>query len=271
MKNPHDILDEVFPLEKYDGYIYIRKSNIFFNIKNPIVRVFLGICWNFKWLLKICFRRLTRGKEDYLFREYDITSLLLMFIPFKCNIIFNVNHNLSTRYGVIITKIIDFRYEVLMLDGGKSLRFKYPNYTFERSTLTYLGQGGDERRIVIFLGSRPEQKDFLDDDVLKLISILNNKYNVITCGRNYGNKSFYKDEDLIKLLNNSIGIVLFGRKYLDRHSGSVWTASQYCSSLLIPNNDVFIEQSVCNKNKLIYNSFSEIEEIIKNLADRDIL
>jgi hypothetical protein len=266
MSNPHDILDEVIPFSEFPDYEYIKKPSKYFSKQCRFIRVVRDIWWNLFVFYFILKRKIKLDNNKFILREYDFFSLILLAIPGKTRIIFNVNHNLSTRYGVLCSKILSYRYCIMMLDGSDEMMVKHPHFVFKSSDSFFTGNSIISRKIVIFLGSRSEQRDYEPQNVTDLVNNLVARDIDVTClGSNYGNNTYLSEPEFNKTLDGSIGIILFGKNYQDRHSGSVWTVARKCSGVIVPSKGVFRSQVRCNPNTWCYGSLEELERIVDNI------
>lgn len=256
MNNPHDIIKTVLPCEILEKYEIIGRPSKYFLKQSFLIRALKSSFFSLKllWLVTIS----PRGKK-FFFLEYDKLSLILLLIPVRREVWLNINHNLSTKSGCIISKILSIRYKLILLDGTEEDVKKFPYITTLNTIDFKFQQQNLSKQVVLFAGSRREQKDYNKTEIDFFVKRLQRaNWDVTVCGKNY-NGVFLDPCDLAKLTPVSHVIILFGDNYVNRNSGTVWNTGRVAGTIWIKSkNKVFINQ-LCRSR--IVRTYSNLEDI----------
>lgn len=260
--NNHTILEKRFPYDEFFDYVEVVRPGYLIGSSKPYYRRLL---MSIGFALMSCVRILKKGRgQKILFREFDVTALIYMFIPFSISIVFNVNHNMSGFFSRVVCRVLSLRYTLVMLDGGDEFRKKY-SYVQCLDSISIQNKRKCDKPsgVVLICGSRIEQREFDQAEYDELKSFVLDKKIPFSClGNNYEVSEFVSQEELIKMFSFSMVVVFFGRRYLDRHSGSVWTAAEYAPCMVVPENEVFINQSKSVDRVHVYATLGQIKDAI---------
>lgn len=261
--NPHLVIERVFPYEKFPGFELWKCDADLFEKTNYSKRLFQSMAWFFS-----CFSRLfcVSGRQ-IIFREFNVFSLILVLLPTKNSLAFIINHNMSDRKNIIISKLMLIRYELIMLDGSDQMKLRYPEITYVTAILSPEKKLPLEKSIIIFVGNRLEQMDYSFEEIRNFISALSEKgFRCLTCGSNYG-YNYMPQNKLDKMLPFSHAVVLFSDGYRNRNSGTVWTIVEKCPVVCVKNNSVFYTQAEVADVRIGYQCLNDLHTEICGLHE----
>jgi hypothetical protein len=212
-------------------------------------------CWILPtWFLRVLFiiaddvslaffaRAKIRRRRIILVREFSAAWLIVAPLLGHRRILLNVNHNLLSGrpWRRNACRILSRFYRVVMFSPNPGLCFAEPWL----SPLRIVYQSSDNRirrkRIVLMIGSRPEQRSpelgVLAARIIELVSLHGFELVVYGAGVVVGLvASRPSRQEYIDSLTGSLCVVAFDPlAYNDRHSGSIWDCARFAHSLVYP-------------------------------------
>lgn len=256
MSTPHDILDEILTSNYPDAELICKPGNMF-NKKPRLSKLIQQLIFSVRSYINI----LMKPGPIFIFREYDAFSCLYLLLP-KRNIYFNVNHNLKTTLGKLITKLLSLRYGVIFIDASEDLKTRYPYLTCIRNGFSTAEETNwDGRNVLLVCGSRGEQKHFTDEEFLHFSNNLRDKGFIVTCvGKNHPEGAWLSDSDYDDMIAKSVCICT--STYIDRHAGTLWFLKRQAPVLLFKKTNIACEQVIGHRNSFAFEELHESMEFL---------
>ena len=267
MTTPHDVLSYIISA-RFPNHTMLFKPDSFFSKKMRKEGRARAYVWQIMHMFR-CFADIFRNHHaDFVFREYDGFSLFYVFIPFKVSLMFNVNHNLTTAVGRMLTRILSLRFQIIFIDPGDEtlVRFKYiiPVYTFDLFE-PHESAKWDCKSVLLICGSRNDQANYSKRELERLTADLSSLgYEVTAVGANHPNGKYLSLDDYLSCSTRSFAICTAAYKSF-RNSGTLWFIKQNSPLILINVSDCGFVQLKGHQSVHVFQDLSEIIDIVDKI------
>lgn len=267
--SPHDVLDRILSAA-FPAHTILSKPSCYFTERSRHENRLSASIYQLKYNFACFFRLLRRPTEKYIFREYDGFSFLYLVLPLSVDIKFNVNHNLATWYGRIITRLLSMRFDVLFVDPSERMLRRY-GYLQGISSLVAIGpcaesNAWDKTSVLIFSGSRKDQRNYTRTELTEFSSMLVAAgYSVTVLGKNHPQGTYLSEAEYLSLLKKSLAICTCAYKTC-RHSGTLWTLKEHAPVILFNASECGAEQLQGHSKCYCFSELSGAVRLIEELA-----
>lgn len=254
---PHDVLNDIIARNLTKYRLVAKPAEMFARTSKSA-----ALIKQLNFVLVNLWASLKSPNDKKVFREFDNFSLLFMLLPPR-DLIFNVNHNLTTKFGRIVTKLLSTRFRILFIDPSPDLIARYPYLMKASSGFTgATGVRWQGRDVLLICGNRNDQKSLSDEQLVALTDRLRvGGFAVQVVGRNHPQGVRLSDEEYMRAARRSACICT--STYTDRHAGTLWYLVERAPILLYRWTNVAEEQV---KGHSLSIPFTSIEEVIDKLS-----
>jgi hypothetical protein len=266
--SPHDVIDRILS-ETAPEAVILRKPDSYFTEKRRSesrISAYLSQLSNVsRWYWRIVCDR----KGQYIAREYDVVSVLFLFLPPGVCLSLVVNHNLVKPLGRLVSKILSYRFNLLFIDPGENTRREFPwlnpIYTddiFKPDTTV----SWNRESILFVTGNKKDQRNVSSEELLAVSRALSAKgYDVRAVGKNHPDGQALSFDEYSYLVRASI--VVCTASYRERrNSGTLWFLKVNAPVILYSESDCGRRQLRGHRCAKEFHSLSAVSDLVEQIA-----